>query len=105
MDANFRLKNQLVSSFSSDPGLGIGMAYMVPREGYDAYVLSRASDEDVCFHLIPPPLRPNNCSDQYVCGLSSPGKGQLQVFTGAQVHGRRGCFVRSLGDGSSKLRW
>ncbi|KIJ89698.1 hypothetical protein K443DRAFT_72397, partial [Laccaria amethystina LaAM-08-1] len=47
MDANFRLKNQLVSSFSSDPGLGIGMAYMVPCEGYDAYVLSRASDEDI----------------------------------------------------------
>ncbi|EDR07081.1 uncharacterized protein LACBIDRAFT_328410 [Laccaria bicolor S238N-H82] len=47
MDANFRLKNQLVSSFSSDPGLGIGMAYMVPREGYDSYVLSRASDADI----------------------------------------------------------
>ena len=53
MDANFRLKNQLVSSFSSDPGLGIGMAYMVPREGYDAYVLSRASDADVGALLLP----------------------------------------------------
>lgn len=51
MDANFRLKNQLVSSFSSDPGLGIGMAYMVPREGYDSYVLSRASDADVSCSL------------------------------------------------------
>ncbi|EDR02155.1 uncharacterized protein LACBIDRAFT_332551 [Laccaria bicolor S238N-H82] len=47
MDANFCLKNQLVSSFSSDPGLGIGMAYMVPREGYDSYVLSWASDADI----------------------------------------------------------
>lgn len=49
MDANFRLKNQLVSSFSTDPGLGIGMAYMVPREHYEKYVLSRASEADVCF--------------------------------------------------------
>jgi hypothetical protein len=81
------------------------MAYMVPREGYDAYVLSRASDEDVRFHLIPPSLSPNNCSDQYMCGLSSLGEGKLQVFKGAQVHGRRGGFVRPLRDGSSKLRW
>lgn len=51
MDANFRLKNQLVSSFSSDPGLGIGMAYMVPRESYDQYVLSRTQDDDVGLSL------------------------------------------------------
>lgn len=49
MDANFRLKNQLVSSYSSDPGLGIGMAYMLPRGEYEDYVLSRASDADVSF--------------------------------------------------------
>ena len=54
MDANFCLKNQLVSSFSSDPGLGIGMAYMVPHEGYDSYVLSWASDADVSFSLSHP---------------------------------------------------
>ena len=47
MDANFRLKNQLVSSYSADPGLGIGMAYMVDRIPYERYVLSRASDADV----------------------------------------------------------
>jgi hypothetical protein len=47
MDANFRLKNQLVSNYSQDPGLGIGWAYMVPRESYEAYVLSRADDVDV----------------------------------------------------------
>ena len=47
MDANFRLKNQLVSSFSADPGLGIGMAYMVPQEPYESYVFSRAQDADV----------------------------------------------------------
>lgn len=47
MDANFRLKNQLVSSYSADPGLGIGMAYFIPREGYEDYVLSKASQGDV----------------------------------------------------------
>ena len=47
MDANFRLKNQLVSSFSLDPGLGIGMAYMVARDPFDRYVLSQTSDRDV----------------------------------------------------------
>ena len=47
MDANFRLKNQLVSNFSQDPGLGIGWAYMLPREGYERYILSRTKDGDV----------------------------------------------------------
>jgi hypothetical protein len=49
MDANFRLKNQMVSNWSQDPGLGIGWAYMVPRQAYEQYVLSRASDGDVGF--------------------------------------------------------
>ena len=47
MDANFRLKNNLVSNLSVDPGLGNGMAYMVPRQPYEAYVLSQADAEDV----------------------------------------------------------
>jgi len=47
IDANFRLKNQLVSNYSQDPGLGIGWAYMLPRQGYEDYVLSRANDADV----------------------------------------------------------
>ena len=47
MDANFRLKNQLVSNYSQDPGLGIGLAYMLPRKPYEDYVLNRANDEDV----------------------------------------------------------
>jgi len=47
MDANFRLKNQLVSNYSQDPGLGIGLAYMVPREPYERYVLGQANDQDV----------------------------------------------------------
>ena len=48
VDANFRLKNQLVSNYSTDPGLGTGMAYMVERLPYERYVLSRASDSEVC---------------------------------------------------------
>lgn len=51
MDANFRLKNQLVSNYSQDPGLGIGWAFMVPRVPCEQYVLSRASDDDVCVFL------------------------------------------------------
>ena len=49
MDANFRLKNQLVSNYSTDPGLGIGMAYMIKREPYEDYVKARASDTEVFF--------------------------------------------------------
>ena len=47
MDANFRLKNQLVSNYSVDPGLGIGLAYMVDRKPYEKYALSQANDDDV----------------------------------------------------------
>lgn len=47
LDANFRLKNQLTSNFSTDPGLGIGWAYMLPLEEYDEYVLSQADEDDV----------------------------------------------------------
>ena len=50
IDANFRLKNQLVSNYSQDPRLGIGWAYMLPREEYEGYVLLRAKDEDVTGH-------------------------------------------------------
>lgn len=47
MDANFRLKNQLASNYSQDPGLGTGWAYMIARKPYENYVLSRADDHDV----------------------------------------------------------
>ena len=47
MDVNFRLKNQIVSNYSQDPGLGMGWAYMTPHEEYESYVLSRTSDDDV----------------------------------------------------------
>ncbi|KJA15106.1 hypothetical protein HYPSUDRAFT_208167 [Hypholoma sublateritium FD-334 SS-4] len=47
MDANFRLKNQLMLKWSQDPGLGIGWAYMVRREPYEAYVLSKADNANI----------------------------------------------------------
>ena len=47
MDANFHLKNQMVSNYSQDPSLGTGWAYVVPHKPYESYVLSRASDADV----------------------------------------------------------
>ncbi|KAE9395621.1 hypothetical protein BT96DRAFT_958466 [Gymnopus androsaceus JB14] len=47
MDANFRLKEQLVSSHSRDPGLNNGKGYFVPREPYEKYVLLLASEEDI----------------------------------------------------------
>ena len=49
MDANFQLKNQLVSNYSTNPGLGIGMSYMIQREPYEEYVKSREDDKDVCY--------------------------------------------------------
>lgn len=51
LDANFRLKNQLRSSYAKDPGLGTGWAYFVPREEYIKHVLKFASDEDVSIML------------------------------------------------------
>ena len=47
MDVNFRLKNQMVSNYSQDPGLDTGWAYVAPREPYESYVLSQASDANV----------------------------------------------------------
>ncbi|KAF9472815.1 hypothetical protein BDN70DRAFT_818108 [Pholiota conissans] len=47
LDANFRLKNQLVSNYSADPGLGDGWAYMVGRRLYELYILSQTDQEDI----------------------------------------------------------
>lgn len=47
MDANFRLRNNLVSNYSNDPGLGVGLAYMIPHGPYGDYVLSQADEKDV----------------------------------------------------------
>lgn len=53
MDANFRLKNHLVSNHSTDPGLSNGMAYMTPRPPYEEYVLSQADADDVSVDVSP----------------------------------------------------
>ena len=47
MDANFRLKQQLVSSYSQDPLYGDGWAYFVRKTDYDKFVLSHTTDDDV----------------------------------------------------------
>ncbi|KAK7434994.1 hypothetical protein VKT23_019900 [Stygiomarasmius scandens] len=47
MDANFKLKNQLVSSYSRDPGFGIGWAYFVPREKYEKYLLENIHEDEI----------------------------------------------------------
>ncbi|PBK81491.1 hypothetical protein ARMGADRAFT_1048805 [Armillaria gallica] len=47
MDANFHLKNQMVSSYSRDLGLGIRWGYFVLRDPYDKFVLNHMSDEDI----------------------------------------------------------
>ncbi|KAH9476140.1 hypothetical protein JR316_0011711 [Psilocybe cubensis] len=47
LDANFRLKNQMVSNYSQDPGLGLGLAYMIHRTKYEAYVKSKANENDI----------------------------------------------------------
>lgn len=52
MDANFRLKEQLVSSHSRDPGLCDGQGYFVQRVPYEKYILSRAHEADVSFSIL-----------------------------------------------------
>ncbi|KAL0572890.1 hypothetical protein V5O48_009059 [Marasmius crinis-equi] len=47
MDFNFRLKNQLVSSWSRDPGLADGLSYFVPRGPYEAHITKFTDEEDV----------------------------------------------------------
>lgn len=47
VDANFRLKEQMVSSYTVDPGLGDGLSYFVTRPEYRKFILSRTSDANV----------------------------------------------------------
>lgn len=105
IDANFRLKNQLVSTYSQDPGLGIGMSYMVPREPYESYVLSRASDADVSeifkpsFHALM--LSP----DQHLRRLLCVGQSQHEIFAGPAVYRGWGGFVWEVGNVASERCW
>ncbi|KAL0573000.1 hypothetical protein V5O48_008967 [Marasmius crinis-equi] len=47
IDFNFRLKNQLVSSWTRDPGLGDGLSYFVPRAPYEAYIREHMDETDI----------------------------------------------------------
>lgn len=47
MDANFRLRNQMVSNDRVDPGLGTGLSYFVPPEKYKAHLLACMDIEDI----------------------------------------------------------
>ncbi|PPR05742.1 hypothetical protein CVT26_008495 [Gymnopilus dilepis] len=60
IDANFRLKNQLVSNYSSDPGLGTGLSYTIKRKPYEEYVRSRGNDVNI------DESRPKGCGLQAV---------------------------------------
>lgn len=105
IDANFRLMNQLVSSYSADPGLGIGMSYMVPREPYESYLIERINDEEVRVAISPPVayayLR-NLTIDQQLRRLFSASSGKHPVLEGF-ADDRSGCgFLREVRDDSPK---
>ncbi|KIJ63696.1 hypothetical protein HYDPIDRAFT_91702, partial [Hydnomerulius pinastri MD-312] len=61
------LKNQLLSSYAQDPGLGTGLSYFVPNKPYCKFILDCVSDKDVSvFHLTPLPSAYFTISDQHV---------------------------------------
>ena len=96
IDANFRLKNQLVSNYSQDPRLGIGWGYMLPREEYESYVLSRAKDEDVSgYDLLPLPLVADELSRFRLVSAFKPSLRQIPSFRG--VCGTLGWVGHSVG--------
>ncbi|KAK7019683.1 hypothetical protein VNI00_018005 [Paramarasmius palmivorus] len=47
IDANFRLKEQLVSSHSRDPSLNDGLGYFVKRRDYEKYVLQNPEGDEI----------------------------------------------------------
>src|SRR6188768_1434978 len=96
MDANFRLKNNLVSNYSQDPGLGTGWSYMLERKPYENYVLSRTNDEDVSVLSLETPSQTDLCIQISTCvGFQALSKantknsrGQRYTGVGATVCGR-----------------
>ena len=88
MDANFRLKNHLVSNFLTDPGLWNGMAYMTPRIPYEEYVLSQADADDVSIHVYLYSAFSNTyfSKDQYMCRIPSPCKGDDAKHARASIY-------------------
>ncbi|PPQ76635.1 hypothetical protein CVT26_012761 [Gymnopilus dilepis] len=102
IDANFRLKNQLVSNYSTDPGLGIGWAYMIAREPYEDYVKSRANDLDVrygfrrwCLDLLTISVQD---VDSKGCGLQAVDKAHTKFNKGLRYTG-----VSSVSCGRSEM--
>ncbi|KAJ7717745.1 hypothetical protein DFH07DRAFT_761865, partial [Mycena maculata] len=47
LDACFRLKRRLISSELKDPGLGVGMAYMLKNEPYREYLRTVTDQKEV----------------------------------------------------------
>ena len=47
LDANFRLKNRMRSSYEKDPGLLTGWAYFVDDEKYRVHILNHVDEEEV----------------------------------------------------------
>jgi len=96
MDANFRLKNNLVSNYSQDPGLGTGWSYMLERKPYENYVLSRTNDEDVSVLSLETPSQTDLCIQISTCvGFQALSKantknsrGQRYTGVGATICGR-----------------
>ena len=103
MDANFRLKNQLVSNYSQDPGLGIGMVYMLGRDQYEAYVLERADQNDVrnwsSFKLTL--MGAEIALDQLLRWFPGARSGKQQIHEGLTIHRCRRGVLWMVGDGAS----
>ncbi|KAG7098900.1 hypothetical protein E1B28_000800 [Marasmius oreades] len=80
IDFNFKLKNQLVSSWSRDPGYDDGWAYFVPHKPYEEHVLAHTDDSDISscvgFVALAQQNTRNSCGLRYtgigavVCGRS-----------------------------------
>jgi len=105
MDANFRLKNNLVSNYSQDPGLGVGWAYMVERKPYENYVLSRTNDQDVSATT----QAMDSCSrlrlDQHLCGITCTFAGKHEEFRRPTLHGYWSGNLRAFRDDFASRSW
>ena len=81
---------------------------MAPREEYESYVLSHASDGDVHIFFFPTHRVPNHLDfdlDQYLCQTSSLGQNEHQVFQRSLLYGCGGCYVWSIGDDHTAGYW
>ncbi|KAK0432576.1 hypothetical protein EV421DRAFT_1719432 [Armillaria borealis] len=97
IDTNFHLKNQMVSSYLRDLGLGIGWGYFVLKDPYDKFVLNHTSDEDVSafiFTNLTDML--TSYLDQYMRGVCSAREARYEVFKRDEIH-RSWCCVMCLG--------